>query len=254
MGDTKIEWADRVWNPVRGCSRISPGCGGANHQGGCYAEKIAARFSDPGQAYHGLAVRTPHGGRWTGEVRLIESQLEVPWHWIKPQRIFVNSMSDLFHESLDFKTIAQVIDSTRCAPHHIYMILTKRSAIMREFCEWWCRQHAESRLPSHIWMGVSVEDRERKFRIADLQNTPAATKFISFEPLLEDVGELDLTGIHQAITGGESGPRKRPHDVEWQRSILRQCRSQGVAFFGKQDDKVRPLPDDLMIREFPVTA
>ncbi len=100
MGKTSIEWTDSVWNPVRGCSRVSPGCGGANHEGGCYAEKIAARFSGPGQPYEGFARRTPNGGQWTGKLALIEKSLDLPLRWRKPRRIFVNSMSDLFHENL----------------------------------------------------------------------------------------------------------------------------------------------------------
>lgn len=275
---SKIEWCDSTWNPVRGCSRISLGCGGPNHQGGCYAEKIAARFSDPGQPFHGFAERTEHGGRWTGKVALVPERLQDPLRWKRPRRIFVNSMSDLFHEGMPESAIDQVFAVMALCPQHLFMVLTKRSDVMLRHCKneygaWpgrifphWARiavgkwgpgfkepQPMVMPLPN-VCLGVSVENRAALHRIDDLRKTPAAVRFVSFEPLLEDLGEIDLSGIHQAITGGESGPGKRPHDPDWQRSILRQCRAQGVAFFGKQWDKVRPLPDDLMIREFPVPA
>lgn len=315
--DSPIEWTNKTWNPIRGCSRVSPGCGGPNHQGGCYAEKMAARFSKPGQAYHGLAERTPHGGRWTGVVRLIPEQLVAPIRWRKPAKIFVNSMSDLFHEGLTDDEIDQVFAVMALCPQHTFQILTKRSPRMRDHCAdnygaWagrvfphWARiavqmwgtgfkepQRLQFPLPN-VWLGVSVEDQERaNERIPDLLATPAAVRFLSCEPLLGPVDleeiphPLDkeiapcsscgtkvninaLTGdiycecscdaptlpaLDWVICGGESGPRKRPTDTTWHRFLRDQCKANGVAFFEKQIDKVRPVPEDLQVREFPVPA
>jgi protein gp37 len=140
MGKTSIEWtkgddgsAGSVWNPVRGCSRVSPGCGGANHQGGCYAEKIAARFSGPGQPFEGFAKRTAHGGSWTGKMALIDDMLTVPLRWRKPRRVFVNSMSDLFHEALPDEAIDRVFAVMALAPQHTFQVLTKRAGRMRAY-------------------------------------------------------------------------------------------------------------------------
>ncbi len=136
--NSNIEWTDASWNPVRGCTRVSPGCGGPNHQGGCYAEKIAARFSDPGQPFHGFAKRTKHGGAWTGKLALIDDMLTVPLRWKKPRRIFVNSMSDLFHENLPDEAIDKVFAVMALCPQHTFQVLTKRSARMRAwFAERW---------------------------------------------------------------------------------------------------------------------
>jgi len=133
---TSIEWTDATWNPVRGCSRVSPGCGGANHQGGCYAEKIAARFSGPGQPFHGLAERTPHGGRWTGVLAAAPNDVLLqPLYWKKPRRIFVNSMSDLFHEALPDETIDRVFAVMALCPQHTFQILTKRPERMLAWFE-----------------------------------------------------------------------------------------------------------------------
>jgi protein gp37 len=130
---TSIEWTDATWNCVRGCSRVSPGCGGANHEGGCYAEKIAARFSGPGQPFEGFAERTKFGGRWTGKMALVEEMLTVPLRWKKPRRIFVNSMSDLFHENLPDEAIDKVFAVMALAPQHTFQVLTKRSDRMRAY-------------------------------------------------------------------------------------------------------------------------
>lgn len=295
MGKTSIEWtrgddgsAGSVWNPVRGCSRLSPGCGGPNHQGGCYAEKIAARFSGPGQPFEGFAERTAHGGRWIGKMALVDDMLTVPLHWKKPRRVFVNSMSDLFHADLPDEAIDKVFAVMALAPQHTFQVLTKRADRMRE---WSFRNstgghvfHVASTMGRplsgawplpNVWLGVSVEDRERKARIDDLRATPAAIRFLSLEPLLEDLGEIDLTGINLAIIGGESGPRSRPFALEWARSIVAQCKAAGVACFVKQlgakpgdrqstahcheplrlkDKKggdMSEWPEDLRVREFP---
>lgn len=251
--NSKIEWTDATWNPVVGCSVHSAGCTN------CYAMRMAARLEAMGQPmYQGLTKKTKGGAVWTGKVGPSSpAQVNKPLTWRKPRRIFVNSMSDLFHEDMPESAIAAAFNVMAQCPQHTFQVLTKRAAHMRAvMCGpkrhdlWSPRLWHRSVLPN-MWLGTSVENRAALHRIDDLRTTPAAVRFISFEPLLEDLGKIDLTGIHQAITGGESGPKRRPHDVEWQRSILRQCRAQGVAFFGKQDDKVRPLPDDLMIRQFP---
>lgn len=198
MGDgTAIEWTDATWNPVRGCSRVSEGC---RH---CYAEAVAARFSGPGQAYEGLARRRANGEpQWTGKVVLVRDHLEDPVRWKRPRRIFVNSMSDLFHEELPFEAIAEVFAVMVRAPWHIYQVLTKRPARMLEFMRWLEAEDAkvggnlrdDGPWPApQIWLGVSVEDQETaNARIPLLLQTPAAVRFISAEPLL---GPVDLTRV-----------------------------------------------------------
>ncbi len=242
---TAIEWTatanpdgsvtkGATWNPTRGCTRISPGCGGPNHEGGCYAEKIAARFSDPGQPYHGFAERTKHGGRWTGKVALVENALDLPLRWKKPRKIFVNSMSDWAHEALTFRDMARIIEVAREAPQHDYLLLTKRAERQRDFAQWWCMQHAEPRLPWNCWLGTSIEDRERLTRLDALRQTPARIRFVSAEPLLEDLGSIDLSGISWTIVGSESGPHARLCDLDWVRNIRDQCVAADIPFFWKQ--------------------
>jgi protein gp37 len=276
---SSIEWTDATWNPVRGCSRISPGCGGANHEGGCYAEKIAARFSGPGQPFHGFAERTKHGGRWTGKMALVDDMLDQPLRWKKPRRIFVNSMSDLFHENLPDESIDRVFARMAMAPQHTYQVLTKRADRMRAYMldGQSAAQRISKLVPAtlikwplpQVWLGVSVEDPERMNRVDDLKATPAVVRFLSCEPLLENLGALDLTGIHQVIVGGESGPRSRWCEIEAIQNIQLQCQMQGVAFFLKQlgakptlagnylklkDKKggdMSEWPADLRVREFP---
>lgn len=269
-GKTTIEWTSATWNPVRGCSRVSPGCGGPNHQGGCYAEKIAARFSGPGQPFEGFAERGTHGGRWTGKMALVPEMVDLPLRWRKPRRIFVNSMSDLFHENLPDEAIGKVFSVMARAQRHTFQVLTKRSDRMRLYMyDASERAHPAPWPLPNVWLGVSVEDRERRYRIDHLRATPAAVRFLSFEPLLENIGALDLTDIHQAIVGGESGPRSRDFEIEAARSIQLQCKQQGVAFFMKQLGAVPTLarrvlklksrkggdmaewPEDLRVREFP---
>jgi len=244
-----IEWTDATWNPVRGCTRISPGCGGPDG-GGCYAERLAARFAGAGQLYEGFVRRTPAGARWTGEVRLIEDRLEDPPHWRKPRRIFVNSMSDLFHEALPLADIRRVFDVMRRALWHTYQLLTKRSARLRELAPrlLWAPQ---------VWTGVSVEHRDYCGRIDDLRATPARVKFLSLEPLLGPLAALNLEGIHWVIVGADSGPKARPMDLAWVRAIRDQCAAAGVAFFFKQvvtpGGRKIPLPvlDGRQWAEFP---
>lgn len=214
---TPIEWTDATWNPVRGCTRISAGCGGPNHRGGCYAETIAARFSGPGQPFEGLAERTPHGGRWTGKLAAAPDEtLTQPLRWKRPRRIFVNSMSDLFHEALPDETIDRVFAVMALCPQHTFQVLTKRAARMRRymtaddgFGRWGYIEHHARKLAKvpngktlahyggsclpNVWLGVSTEDQATADeRIPHLLATPAAKRFISAEPLL---GAIDLACV-----------------------------------------------------------
>jgi len=234
MGDkSKIEWTDATWNPVRGCSVVSEGCRN------CYAMQVAARFSGEGQAYEGLAYRNSSGAHWTGKVRLVEEHLEDPLRWKRPRRIFVNSMSDLFHESLDEIDIGQVFGVMALAKQHTFQVLTKRPARMLSILETAriCFDFDEP-LPN-VWLGVSVEDQKTADeRIPLLMKTPAALRWLSAEPLL---GPIDLESIPTlegsidwVVVGGESGQGARPMHPDWVRSIGDQCVAAGVPFFFKQ--------------------
>lgn len=218
---SRIEWTDATWNPVRGCSKVSPGC---KH---CYAETFAERFRGvPGHPFErGF------------DLRLVPEKLEQPLGWRAPRRIFVNSMSDLFHEGVPESYIRQVGDVMRRADWHTYQVLTKRAARMQRLLSGSLRWMGE--LPN-VWFGVSVEDRAYGLpRVHTLRQTPAQVRFLSVEPLLEHLGDLDLMGIGWVIVGGESGPGARPMRQDWVTAIQRQCRSQGVAFFFKQWGGVR---------------
>lgn len=213
---TRIEWTDATWNPIRGCTKITPGCA---H---CYAETFAERFRGvPGHPYEqGFDLRTVPG------------KLADPLRWRASKMVFVNSMSDLFHRDVSEEYIREVVRIMLRADWHTYQVLTKRSDRMREMLAGPLRDAA---LAPQIWWGVSVENRRDGLpRIDDLRESPARTRFLSIEPLLEDLGELDFSGIHWVILGGESGPGARPMDPEWVRSIRDQCRSAGVPFFFKQ--------------------
>lgn len=288
MSKTSIEWCDYTWNPTRGCSRISPGCKN------CYAERSALRQKNSG--YKGLVHIVNGHPAWTGEVRMVEKHIADPLHWIDPKNIFVNSMSDLWHEKLRSDDQADVYAVMAAACWHKFQVLTKRpERRLDAFSDSKFRQEVEERaidiianwegraswlgwkfqwpLPN-VWEGVSVEDRLRKDRIDLLRRTPAAIRFLSVEPLLEDIGQLDLTGIHWVIVGGESGPGARPFHLEWMRSVVEECRESGVAVFCKQigsdpywagyelgraargDSKGgdwEEWPIDLRVREFPKT-
>lgn len=251
MSASKIEWTEFTWNPTRGCSHASPGC--AN----CYAERISARFSGPDQPFHLYAERNPKP-HFTGKVGLAEDMLDAPLRRRKPTTYFVNSMSDLFHEKLPDEAIDRVFAVMALCPQHTFQVLTKRAMRMRAWVwsrgvwsrgshrdphnigYWTAQLSGEDRdhfitwpLPN-VWLGVSVEDRVRKDRIEELRKIPASIRFLSLEPLLEDLGALDLTGIHWIIVGGESGPDARPMDIAWVRTIVGQCRDAGVACFVKQ--------------------
>lgn len=208
---SQIEWTEATWNPVTGCSKISPGC---KH---CYAERMAKRLHAMGQPNYANGFK----------VSLHEHMLEVPLRWKRPQRIFVNSMSDLFHEDVPETFILRVFEVMRRANWHEYQILTKRAARLEDLDRvlgW----------DPHIWMGVSVENQDHTYRIDHLRRTRARVKFLSLEPLLGPLRGLDLRGIEWAIVGGESGPGARPMDPAWVLEIRDQCVAADVSFFFKQ--------------------
>ncbi|MEQ9325028.1 MAG: phage Gp37/Gp68 family protein [Polyangiaceae bacterium] len=220
--ESKIEWTEVTWNPVRGCRVISPGCTN------CYAMKMAHRFSGPDKPYEGLTVLTKgRGPRWAGNVRLVPELLSQPLRWRRSRVVFVNSMSDLFHDDVPLDFILKVFATMVKADQHTYQVLTKRSDRLLEVdheMPWW----------QNIWMGVSVENTDYLHRIEHLRATGAAVKFLSLEPLLGPLPALDLEGIDWVIVGGESGPRSRPMDPGWVTDIRDQCIDAGVPFFFKQ--------------------
>jgi len=213
---SEIEWTDATWNPVRGCVKISAGC---KH---CYAETFAERF-------RGVKGHPYEQGF---DLRLVPEKLEDPLRWSAPKRVFVNSMSDLFHPGIPDDYVEAVAQVMVAASWHTFQVLTKRAERLRAMLETRLRFAANRR---HIWWGVSVENRRDGLpRIPELHAAPAAVRFLSVEPLLEDLGELDLEGIDWVIVGGESGPGARPMEEGWVLSIRDQCRRSGVAFFFKQ--------------------
>lgn len=210
-GKSSIEWTEATWNPVTGCTKVSPGCKN------CYAERMAFRLQAMGNASYENGF----------DLTLQERMLEVPLKWKKPRTIFVNSMSDLFHEDVPFDYILKVFEVMNEANWHCYQILTKRSERLFEL-------HKELPWNPHIWMGVSVETKRFKYRIDHLRQTNAYIKFLSIEPLLGDLGKLDLENIDWAIVGGESGPGSRPIKEKWIIDIRDQCLTANVPFFFKQ--------------------
>lgn len=272
MGDTSIEWTDKTWNPVRGCSRVSEGCRN------CYAERQAARFTvlrdSTGPVdgpFAGFARITDSGPRWTGKVELIEKHLTDPLRWKKSQRVFVNSMSDLFHEALLDEDIDRVFAVMAQSPRHTFQILTKRPARMLQWFQYennkrirqdyvddaagsfgWCHANVDGRWPlPNVWLGVSVEDQKTADeRIPLLLNTPAAVRFVSYEPALGPVDFMPYVFCRECVTrsgcdganvlldwvivGGESGPNARPFDIHWAKTAIEQCKTAGVACFVKQ--------------------
>ena len=218
---SSIEWTDATWNPVRGCTKISPGC---KH---CYAETFAERFRGvPGHPY-----------KQGFDLRLVPEKLAEPLRWPAPKTIFVNSMSDLFHEDVPDSYVEQVVRVMQLGNWHTYQVLTKRADRLKRMLG--TKLSRVSGL-KHIWWGVSVEDRKYGLpRIDLLRQAPAAVRFLSIEPLLEDLGEIDLTGIHWVIVGGESGAGARPMLESWVIRIREQCDRAGVPFFFKQWGGVR---------------
>jgi len=213
---SSIEWTDATWNPVTGCTKISPGCKN------CYAERLAARLH---------AMRNPRYANGFA-VTLHPDQLTLPLRWRHPRRVFVNSMSDLFHDAVPDEYIGQVFDVMAQAHWHSFQVLTKRSerlAALAPYLPW----------PANVWQGVSVEN-ERYPRIADLVQVPVAVRFVSVEPLLGPIPHLPLDGIHWVIVGGESGPGHRAVQADWVRDIRDQCAAAGVAFFFTQWGGIRP--------------
>ncbi len=221
---SSIEWTDLTWNPVVGCSIESAGCKN------CYAMRMAARLQAMGhEKYRGLTKRSKRGAVWTDEVHCHEDSVKIPLTWKKPRRVFVNSMSDLFHPKVPASFVNRIWGVMEQTPQHHYQILTKRPERMAMLL----RDIAPEPL-QNVWLGTSVEDERVVERIEHLRDVPANVRFISFEPLIGDVGSVDLTEIHWAIVGGESGPRSRPMYKEWVESILDQCLESGTAFFFKQ--------------------
>lgn len=307
-----IEWTDASWNPVRGCSIVSKGCTN------CYAMKFAHRFSGPGKAFEGLTTLSKGGPVWNGKIKLVPEMLDQPLRWKRPRMIFVNSMSDLYHEDVPDEFINKIFDvMEQSREHHwndnkkewvfgeghTFQILTKRPERMmkhakarlarkKEYADKfkdcpteamrnspaakWAQMDATSIRP-HIWLGVSAEDyKTYKERVLYLANTPAAIRFVSFEPLLSDIGDLMLDGVYEGayqwgIVGGESGPGARPMVMGYAKSIIRQLKAAGVAPFMKQmgahptnREGVRcphikhpkgadmvEWPEELRVREFP---
>lgn len=214
---SRIEWTEKTWNPTTGCTKVSPGCRN------CYAEVMARRL-------HAIGVAGYERGF---ELSLHPVRIQQPLQRQRPTVYFVNSMSDLFHRDVPDEFLDTVFDVIRRTPQHTYQILTKRAGRLP-------RYFADRSCPPNAWIGVSVEDRRRLARIDQLRLVPAAVRFLSIEPLLEDLGDIDLTGIHWVIVGGESGHRARPMHRDWADRIRRGCAAAGVAFFFKQWGKYGP--------------
>ena len=224
MAETQIEWTDATWNPVAGCSIVTEGC---TH---CYAMEMAKRLEAMGvEKYAGLTRKTGKRTVWNGVVREDREALSIPYRWRKPRKIFVNSMSDLFHERVSAEFILDIWRVMSDTPHHNYQILTKRPERMVELVS----TRIDGVLPN-VWLGTSVENSDVAYRVEHLRKAPAAIRFISFEPLIGSVGSFDLAGIHWAIVGGESGKSARPIREEWIDEIHEQCLAAGTAFFFKQ--------------------
>ena len=210
-GDTSIEWTSATWNPVTGCTKISQGCKN------CYAERMAKRLHAMGsERYQNIF-----------DVTLHEDLIARPRSWAKPRMIFVNSMSDLFHESVPLEFIAQIFDTMQACPQHVFQILTKRSQRLADLAP-------DLTWSPNIWIGVSVENQSVIERIYHLQSVPAKIRFLSCEPLLGPLDNLPLNNVEWVIVGGESGPGARPMKRDWVLSILEQCRSHKIPFFFKQ--------------------
>lgn len=217
-----IEWTEATWNPVAGCTVVSPGCTN------CYAMRMAARLEAMGQSkYTGVTRRSGGRAKWNGKMNLDHDALKVPYSWKSGRMIFVNSMSDLFHDAVPIDFILKVFQVMEHCNQHTFQVLTKRSERLLELSKYigW---------PSNVWMGVSVENSDYIDRIEYLRGTQAKIKFLSLEPLIGDIGNLDLNDIDWVIAGGESGPGSRYMEPEWVRSVRDQCIDNKVAFHFKQ--------------------
>jgi len=237
---SQIEWTDATWNPVTGCTKISAGCDN------CYAERFSERFRGvPGHPFENGF-----------DLTLRPKRLSQPLSWKKPRMIFVNSMSDLFHKSVPSDFIEKVFQTMEAADWHVFQVLTKRSSLMRKYVN---ARYKNDPVPEHIWLGTSVEDRTKSSRIKHVQDTNATVRFLSIEPLIGPLGDLDLKGIQWVIVGGESGPNARPMQLAWARSVRDQCIDQNIPFFFKQWGGYRPKSggrelDGKEWNEFPVLA
>jgi protein gp37 len=237
---TSIEWTDATWNPVTGCTKVSPGCDN------CYAERFSERFRN--------VPKHPFSSGF--DLTLRPERLLQPLSWKKSRMIFVNSMSDLFHKKIPQTYIDHVFQTMETADWHVYQVLTKRSSLLRKYVN---KRYLNGLAPAHIWLGVSIENRAALTRLRHLRETNACVRFISFEPLLESVGPVDLKGIQWVIVGGESGPHARPLDANWVREIRHQCGIHGAAFFFKQWGGKSPkaggnLLDDRQWLDYPIIS
>jgi protein gp37 len=211
MTTTKIEWTEATWNPTVGCTKVTAGCKN------CYAETMARRLQ-------AMGVKGYENGF---DFTVLPDRFLQPFTIKKPTKFFVNSMSDLFHEKMSFECLDKIFETIKNTPQHHYQILTKREQKIKRYFE-------KRPVPENVWLGVTIENEKSKNRLDVLKTINASIRFLSIEPLIEDVGTLDLSGIHWVIVGGESGPNARPMNPDWPKSIQRQCKEQNVAFFFKQ--------------------
>lgn len=237
---TKIEWTDETWNPIAGCSKVSPGCDN------CYAIRDATRLAaNPNRKISSVYEGTTADGDWTGQINFVDFRLDQPLRWTRPRRIFVNSMSDLFHPELDYRRIREVFNVMRTCngmvtangrqmPSHTFQVLTKRPQRMADLATNGSLGYDPGDPPGNVWLGTSIESNRYAYRAEHLRRTPAAVRFLSLEPLLGPLPDLDLTGIDWVIVGGESGPGARPMHPDWVRSIRNRCQNYGVPFHFKQ--------------------
>ncbi|MEO1243788.1 MAG: DUF5131 family protein [Pseudomonadota bacterium] len=223
-GLSDIEWTDATWNPVSGCRVLSAGCTN------CYAMRMAARLQAMDHpSYRGTTRKSGNRYVWTGKTHLLEGTLNIPLTWKKPRLVFVNSMSDLFQDNIPFDYVERVWQIMEKAKLHTFQILTKQPERMAAFL-----RHRNKHALKNVWLGTSVEDRRVVHRIAELKKCRAAVRFISFEPLVGQVGKVNLSKIDWAIVGGESGPNSRPLEIEWVDQIFDQCEHFDTHFFFKQ--------------------
>lgn len=265
MGNTSISWCSKVWNVARGCSPVSEGCRN------CFAQRQAHRFNFKDGPYEGLTRMTPSGPRWTGVIKVVEKHLDDPIHWHKPERIFVGSMTDLFHPKVPDSLVMHVWRIMRQTPRHTYLILTKRAERMRDW------SHVVNDLPlANVHLGVSVETQAMADeRLLYLRDTKAVVRWVSVEPMLGpvilddwlfaeflqgDITQHQERTLSWLVCGGESGPGYRPMDIKWVRQLQAQCELASVPFYVKQASALRPgqqgdIPDDLWaLKEFPEVA